>query len=172
VQSHWRKWITEGRDSPTPLPLHTVSLVRVQSDHLTTVRAFLVYNHGFSSTMLCTLSELQALSLLSTSIKIFCCCNEKVTKTSLLILVLAGFVCQLDTSLSYHRERSLPWGNVSVRSSCKAFAQLVINWGRAHCEWCHLWAGGLGFLQAEQARGSKPVSNIPPWPLHQLLCPA
>jgi hypothetical protein len=23
--------------------------------------------------------------------------------------------------------------------------------------------------QAEQARGSKPVSNIPPWPLHQLL---
>jgi hypothetical protein len=23
--------------------------------------------------------------------------------------------------------------------------------------------------QAEQARGSKPVSSIPPWPLHQLL---
>ena len=23
--------------------------------------------------------------------------------------------------------------------------------------------------QAEQARGSKPVQNIPPWPLHQLL---
>ena len=23
--------------------------------------------------------------------------------------------------------------------------------------------------QAEQARGSKPVSNIPPWPLHELL---
>jgi hypothetical protein len=23
--------------------------------------------------------------------------------------------------------------------------------------------------QAEQTRGSKPVSNIPPWPLHQLL---
>jgi hypothetical protein len=23
--------------------------------------------------------------------------------------------------------------------------------------------------QAKQARGSKPVSNIPPWPLHQLL---
>jgi hypothetical protein len=31
----------------------------------------------------------------------------------------------------------------------------------------------LGFVrkQAEQARGSKPVSNIPPWPLHQLLLP-
>jgi hypothetical protein len=25
--------------------------------------------------------------------------------------------------------------------------------------------------QAEQARGSKPVSNIPPWLLHQLLLP-
>ena len=25
--------------------------------------------------------------------------------------------------------------------------------------------------QAEQARGSKPVSNIPPWPLYQLLLP-
>jgi hypothetical protein len=23
--------------------------------------------------------------------------------------------------------------------------------------------------QAEQTRGRKPVSNIPPWPLHQLL---
>jgi hypothetical protein len=25
--------------------------------------------------------------------------------------------------------------------------------------------------QTEQPRGSKPVSNIPPWPLHQLLLP-
>jgi hypothetical protein len=25
--------------------------------------------------------------------------------------------------------------------------------------------------QAEQARGSKPLNNIPPWPLHQLLLP-
>ena len=25
--------------------------------------------------------------------------------------------------------------------------------------------------QVEQARGSKPVSNIPAWPLHQLLYP-
>jgi hypothetical protein len=35
---------------------------------------------------------------------------------------------------------------------------------------------GLGVLgsirkQAEQARGSKPVSSIPPWPLHQPLLP-
>jgi hypothetical protein len=26
--------------------------------------------------------------------------------------------------------------------------------------------------QAEQARGTKPVKNIPPWALHQLLPPA
>lgn len=25
--------------------------------------------------------------------------------------------------------------------------------------------------QTEQVRGSKPISNIPPWPLHQLLLP-
>jgi hypothetical protein len=31
----------------------------------------------------------------------------------------------------------------------------------------------LGFIrkQAEQARGSKPISNIPTWTLHQLLPP-
>jgi len=42
---------------------------------------------------------------------------------------LAGFVCQLDTSWSYHRERSISWGNVFMRPSCKAFAQLVIKRG-------------------------------------------
>jgi hypothetical protein len=58
--------------------------------------------------------------------------------------------------------------NASMRSIGKAFSQLVIK-----------GAGpipGLVVLgsirkQAEQARGSKPVSNIPPWPLHQLLLP-
>ena len=29
--------------------------------------------------------------------------------------VLTGFVCQLDTSWSYHRERSFSWGNASMR---------------------------------------------------------
>jgi hypothetical protein len=35
------------------------------------------------------------------------------------------------------------------------------------------WLVVLGSIreQAEQARGSKPVRNIPPWPLHQLLLP-
>jgi hypothetical protein len=45
--------------------------------------------------------------------------------------------------------------------------------GKALCGWDHLWAGSLGSIreQAKQARGSKPVRNIPPWPLHQLLLP-
>ena len=60
-----------------------------------------------------------------------------------------------------------------MRSSCGAFSQLVIKWGG-------LLVGGTTFRlvllgsireQAEQARGSKPVGNIPPWPLHQLLLP-
>jgi hypothetical protein len=53
-----------------------------------------------------------------------------------------------------------------MRSSCKAFSQLVIKGGRAQ----PLVGGAihgvvvLGSIrqQAEQARGSKPVSNIPP----------
>jgi hypothetical protein len=58
-----------------------------------------------------------------------------------------------------------------MRSSCKAFSQLVIKGER-------LLVGGtiqglvvLGSIreQAEQARGSKSVKNIPPRPLHQLL---
>jgi hypothetical protein len=57
-----------------------------------------------------------------------------------------------------------------MRSSCKAFSQLVIKGFRP------LVGGtisGLGSIkeQAEQARGSKPVKNIFPWPLRQLLLP-
>jgi hypothetical protein len=87
--------------------------------------------------------------------------------------VLAGFICQLDTGWGYHRERSFSWGGASMRSSCGVFSQLVIKRER-------LLVGGtiselavLGSIreQAEQARGGKPVKNIPPWPLHQLLLP-
>jgi hypothetical protein len=58
-----------------------------------------------------------------------------------------------------------------MRSNCKAFPQLGIKREKAPCGWDHLWAGSLGSIreQAEQARRSKPVKNIPPWPLHQLL---
>jgi hypothetical protein len=90
-------------------------------------------------------------------------------------ILLAGFMCQLDTSWNYHSERSLPWGNASMRFSCKAFSQLLIKDGRV----LPIVGGAItGLLvldsmreQAEWARGSKPVSNIFLWPLHQLLLP-
>ena len=58
-----------------------------------------------------------------------------------------------------------------MRSSCKAFSQLVIKGERP------LVGGTISGLvvfgsirkQAEQASGGKPVKNIPPWPLHRLL---
>jgi hypothetical protein len=72
-------------------------------------------------------------------------------------------VCQLDTSWSYQRERSLPWGNASMRSSCKAFSQLVIKGGRAHGGWCHPWAGSPGFYkEASWASQGKQASKHQP----------
>jgi hypothetical protein len=58
-----------------------------------------------------------------------------------------------------------------MRSNCKAFSQLVIKGERP------LLVGTISGLlvlgsireQAEKARGGKPVRNIPPWLLHQLL---
>ena len=55
-----------------------------------------------------------------------------------------------------------------MRTNCKAFSQLMIKGERP------LVGGTISGLvvlvlireQAEQGRGSKPVSNIPPWPLH------
>ena len=78
---------------------------------------------------------------------VFCELYEQFCLVFLCVVVLVGFVCQLDTSWSYHRERSLPWGNASMRSSCKAFSQLVIKGEGAHCGWCHPWAGSLGFYK-------------------------
>jgi hypothetical protein len=80
-------------------------------------------------------------------------------------------LCQLDTDWSNHRERSFSWGNASMRSNCGAFSQLVIKWGGPTVGGT---ISGLVVLvsireQAEQARRGKPVRNIPPWPLHQLL---
>ena len=61
-------------------------------------------------------------------------------------------------------------------SSCKAFSQFVIKRGRSQL----IVSGAIPGLvvlvskrkQAEQARGSKPVINISPWPLDQLLLTA
>jgi hypothetical protein len=60
-----------------------------------------------------------------------------------------------------------------MRSSCKAFFSISDQWGRAHVGGAIPGLIVLGSMrrQAEQAMESKPVSNIPPWPLHQLLLP-
>jgi hypothetical protein len=60
-----------------------------------------------------------------------------------------------------------------MRSSCGAFSQLVIKRGGPIMGDAIPELVVLGSIrkQAEQARGSKPISNIPPWPLHQLLLP-
>ena len=60
-----------------------------------------------------------------------------------------------------------------MRSNSKAFSQLVIKGERPLVGGTISGLVVLGFIrkQAEQARESKPVKNIPPWPLHQLLLP-
>ena len=58
-----------------------------------------------------------------------------------------------------------------MRSNCKAFSQLVIKGERPLVGGaiCGLVVLGSIREQAEQARGSKPVRNIPPWLVHLLL---
>jgi hypothetical protein len=61
-----------------------------------------------------------------------------------------------------------------MTSSCKAFSQLVIKVGGPIVGDATPGLVVLGSIrkQAEQARGSTPVSSAPLWPLHQLLLPA
>jgi hypothetical protein len=58
-----------------------------------------------------------------------------------------------------------------MRSSCGASSQLVIKGERTlvGSTISRLVVLGSVRKQAEQARGDKPVKNIPPWPLRQLL---
>jgi hypothetical protein len=60
-----------------------------------------------------------------------------------------------------------------MRFNCNAFSQLVIKEERPLVGGTISGLVVLGSMreQTEQARGSKPVKNIPPWPLHQLLLP-
>jgi hypothetical protein len=97
------------------------------------------------------------------------CLCVKLTRGQLYWLVL----CQLNTSWSYHRERSFGRGNASMRSNYRAFSQLVIKGVGPLVGGTISGLVVLGSIrdQAEQARGSKLVRNIPPWPLHQLLLP-
>jgi hypothetical protein len=60
-----------------------------------------------------------------------------------------------------------------MRSNCKAFSQLVIKGERPLVGGTISGLVVLGSIreQAEQVRGGKPVKNIPPWLLYQLLLP-
>jgi hypothetical protein len=60
-----------------------------------------------------------------------------------------------------------------MRSNCQAFSQLVIKGERPLVGGTIPGLVALGSIreQAKQARGGKPIKNIPPWPLHQLLLP-
>jgi hypothetical protein len=60
-----------------------------------------------------------------------------------------------------------------MTSSCKAFSQLVIKGERPLVGGTISGLIVLGSIreQTEKARGSKPVKNIPPWLLNQLLLP-
>ena len=60
-----------------------------------------------------------------------------------------------------------------MRFNCKAFSQLLIKGERPLVGGTISGLVVLGSIreQAEQARRGKPVKNIPPWPLHQLLLP-
>jgi hypothetical protein len=60
-----------------------------------------------------------------------------------------------------------------MRSSYKAFSQLVIKWRGPVVGGAIPGLVVIGSIrkQAEQGRGSKPVSNIPPWPVHQFVLP-
>jgi hypothetical protein len=68
----------------------------------------------------------------------------------------------------------LQLGKYLHETSCKAFSQLVIKGERPLVGGAISGLAVLGSIreQAEQARGSKPVKDIPPWLLHQLLLPA
>jgi hypothetical protein len=79
-------------------------------------------------------------------------------------VIMAGFVCQLDTGRSYHRERSFNWESASMRSSCGAFSQLVIKEGGLLVGGAIPGSGALGSIRdkSEEARGCKPVRNILP----------
>ena len=76
-------------------------------------------------------------------------------------------LCQLDTAGVITEKGA----SVEERSSCKAFPQLVKKQGGSTVGGAIPGLVVLGSIrkQTEQARGSKPISNIPPWPLHKLL---
>jgi len=83
---------------------------------------------------------------------------------------VSNLFVQIGTIWSYHTERDSPWGNASMRSSCKAFSQIVTKLAAPNVGGAIHWLVVLGSIwrKAEQGRGSMPKSNIPPRPLYQL----
>jgi hypothetical protein len=77
------------------------------------------------------------------------------------------------TQLELPQGKELQLGKCLHEIQLEGISSISDEGGKAPCGWYHLEAGSLGSIreQAEQARGSKPVKNIPPWPLHQLLLP-
>jgi hypothetical protein len=94
------------------------------------------------------------------------------TGTAVLDPVLASFVSTWHR-LELSQRKELHLGKCLHEIQLQGIFSISDLAGRSPCGWCHLWASSLGSIreQAEQARGSKPVSDIPPWPLHQLLHP-
>lgn len=79
----------------------------------------------------------------------------------------------LYTSQSYLTEVILNWEKASIRSICKGICLISDRWRKTIALWMALclWLVFPGSLrkQTEETMGSKPVSNSPPWPLHQFL---
>ena len=95
------------------------------------------------------------------------CLCVKLTRGQLYWLVLCVNLTQLELSQRKELQLRKCLHEIQLQGSFSISDQ----GGKAPCGWDHLWAGSLGSIreQAEQARGSKPVKNIPPWLLHQLL---
>jgi hypothetical protein len=88
-----------------------------------------------------------------------------------MISIYNGFLCWLVLCVNLTQVEVITEKGASMRSSCRAFSQLVIKWEGPIVGGAIPGLVVLGSIrkQAEQARGRKPVSNILPWPLHQLL---
>jgi hypothetical protein len=92
------------------------------------------------------------------------------------ICLYAGFVCQLDTSWSYHRKRSLSWENAPMRSNCKEYSQWVINGGWSIVGGATPWASSPGVYkkvswtsQGKQSRKQGPSTASASAPASKFL---
>jgi hypothetical protein len=105
-------------------------------------------------------------STVTETIASFCCCFVLFFDTG-----CTGWFCVSTWhKLELSQRNELQLGKCLLEIQLWDIFSISDQGGRAPCGWDHPWAGSLGSIreQAEQARRSKPVKNIPPWPLHQL----